>query len=373
MALEMFHPGLEGVIAGETEISCCEGEFVYRGYSVCDLAEGASFLEVAHLLLAEELPTQEQLADFRSLLWDNAVLPECVVRFVHDLPLHVGPLEMLRTGVSLLGNHDPQCGEPVNRAGVLQAIRLLACVPRLLGEWRRLRDGRPPFEPTPLLTYSGNVLAQLTGREPSAPAERAFMASLIISADFGFDPSTFAARVAASCGASLISAVTAAIAPFAEPSSGSCHAAVLDMLAAVGPLANAERWVRYRVGESLPLPGFSTDRAVAADPRATLLTRVCRRLADETGACETETLAEAVEVAAWEAARRPPTVAWPAARLYDALGIDPDLHVAANVCGRLAGWCAHIIEQTEEGDGIQPRSRYRGVERMTFEPIEFRG
>ncbi|MGE0377343.1 MAG: citrate/2-methylcitrate synthase [Planctomycetaceae bacterium] len=373
MALELFHPGLAGVIAGETDISGTTEEFVYRGYPVRDLVDGASFLEVAHLLLTEELPSQEQLADFRSLLWEDAALPDFVVQFVQDLPLHVGPLDMLQTGISLLGNCDPQLGDPNHRSGVSQAIRLLARVPLLLGEWRRLRDGRAAVEPTPVLSYSGNVLFQLSGCEPSRAAERAFAASLIVSADYGFDPSTFVARVAASAGANVMSAVTAAVTPLVHGATAGRYSAVLELLAAVGTCANAERWVKYRVGESLPLPGFSFDNEPGVDPRAALLKHYCRELAEESGAGEREDLAAAVETSAWEAARRSPTLEWPAARLYEAVGIDRDLHTAAFVCGRLAGWCAHAIEQTECAEAIQPRSRYRGAERLHFEPLILRG
>lgn len=373
MTLELFHPGLAGVIAGETEISGTEGEFVYRGYPVRDLVDGASFLEAAYLLLAEELPTQEQLADFRSLLWEDAVLPPAAVQFVQDLPLHVGPLAMLQTGVSLLGNCDLQVNDSMDRAGVSQAIRLMAQVPLLLGEWRRVRSGQPRIEPSPILSYAGNVLFQLTGCEPTRDAERAFAAALIISADFGFDPATFVARVAASTGASVMSAVTAAVSSLAHPAAARRYSDVLEALAAVGTRDQARRWVMYRVGESLPLPGFAADRDGEADPRVGLLTRCCRELAAGSGAGDRERLAEVVEAAVWESAQRVPLFEWPAARLFDAVGIERDLHAAAFVCGRLVGWCAHAIEQSEGGEAIHPRSRYRGAEHQVFEPLVLRG
>lgn len=373
MDLLLYHPGLEGIIAGETNISCIEGEFVYRGFPVSDLVDGASFLEVAHLLLTEELPTQEQLADFRSLLWEEAVLPEVVQRFLDDLPLHVGPMAMLRSGVSLLGNCDPQLGEPVLQAGVSQSIRLMARVPLLLGEWRRLRDGSAAIDPMALFSYSGHLLFQLTGCEPTTQAERAFRAALILAADFAFNPPTYAARLAASTGADLPSAVTAAISPLVSEGAARRYTTVLDVLDAVGDPANAERWVRYRTGESLPLPGFEEPGEAAGDPRAALLEPYCRELARETGRHRDDAIAEAVEHAMWAAARRTPTLEWVAARLFDRLGIDRDLHLAAFACGRLVGWCAHVIEQTESEESIRPRSRYRGAEGQVFEPLLLRG
>ncbi len=373
MALELFHPGLEGVIAGETNLSCVEGEFLYRGYPICELAEEARFLEVAHLLLTEELPTQEQLADFRSLLWEDACLPDVAVSFLHDLPLHVGPLEMLRSGVSLLGNCDPQLGDPILEAGLSQATRLLAQVPLLLGEWRRLRDGLPSIEPNPAWTYAGHLLAQITGREPTPLAERVFEASLILMADNAFTPSTFAARLAVSAGADAISAVTAAVAALAGPELADRFSSVLDVLSAVRNSEDAPRWVKYRVGESLPLPGFGHEGEKDADPRAALLERYCDDLAEETEGHQTEQIADAIERAVWEAAGRSPTLEWPAARLYAGLGIDRDLHAPTFVCSRLVGWCAHVIEQAESEEKIRPRSRYRGAEQQVFEPLAVRG
>ena len=373
MSLELYHPGLEGVIAGETNISCVEGDVLYRAYSVAELASGASFLEVAHLLLTEELPFQEQLADFRSLLWDDAELPDSVSRFVRDLPLHVSAVDMLRTGVSLLGNDDTQQGESIPEAGLAQATRLLGRVPMLLGAWRRQRDGLPVIEPSPMHSYAGNLLLQLTGAEPTSIAERALTAALILSADNALTPSSFATRIAASMGADLISAVTAALGTCGGPQFSQRYVAIQQALSTVGSPEAAERWVRYRLGESLPLPGFGPSRETGGDPRSALLSRWCSELAEETDCRSVEETADAIEWAVWDMSGRSPMLTWPTARLFDALGVDRELHVPLFLCSRLVGWCAHAIEQAEEGEGIRPRSRYRGAERIEFEPLELRG
>ncbi len=373
MSLEMYHPGLDGVIAGETNISCVEGEMLYRGFSVMELAEEASYLEVAHLLLTEELPTQEQLADFRSLLWDDAVLPEPVRRFVHDLPLHVSAVEMLRTGVSLLGNYEPQQDDCLLETGVSQSIRLMSHVPLLLGEWARQRDGLPAVEPSPVLTYPGNLLLLLTGEEPAPEAELALTAALILHADDALTTSSFAARVATSNGASLVSSVTAAIGTCAGPQFSEQYSPVQQVLATVGSRDEAERWVRYRVGESLPIPGFGPPGEIHFDPRAALLGRRCTEFANTAEGQHLEEIADAIEWSVREQTSRTPTLIWPTARLFDAIGVDRDLHPLLFLCGRLPGWCAHIIEQAEEGDVIRPRSRYRGAERGYFEPLMNRG
>ena len=373
MTLELYHPGLEGVIAGETNISCVEGDVLYRGYAVADLANGASFLEVAHLLLTEELPSQEQLADFRSLIWDDAELPESVVRLVRDLPLHVSAIDMLRTAVSSLGNNDSQQGEPIAEAGQAQVTRLLGRAPLLLGEWRRQRDGLASIDPSPLHSYSGNLLLQLTGREPTSLEERALTAALILNADNALTPSSFAARIAASMGADLISAITAALGTCAGSQFSQRYVSILQALSSVGSRDEAERWVKYRIGESLPLPGFGPAQDTWVDPRAAMLTKISSELSEATGHQSIEEVAEAIEWAVWDKTGRSPLLTWPTARLFDALGVDRELHVPLFLCARLVGWCAHAIEQAEEGEGIRPRSRYRGAERIVFEPIELRG
>lgn len=373
MAVELYHPGLHGVIAGETEITSTDGDLLYRGFSVHDLVDGARFLEVAHLLLCEELPSREQLADFRSLLIEEAVLPEPVERFVRDLPLHVGAMDMLRTGASILGNFDPQRIDAARQAGIAQAMRLMARVPQLIGLWMRVRDGGEVWESTPTLTYAGNLFACITGREPSDVEERSLEAALILSADHGFTSPTFAARVVASAGGDLYSAVTSAMGTLIGTRPSVRHVDVLRVLQQVRSAESAPAWVRQRVLRSLPIPGFRPTAYPVIDPRAALLERQCSELAESCGRLDQEEIADAIEQAVWEELQRPPALEWPAARLYSYLGLDADLHLPVFVCGRLVGWCAHFLEEAENEQRIRPRARYRGARDCEFEPLFLRG
>ena len=373
MAVELFHPGLHGVIAGETEISSTEGDLLYRGYSIHDLVDGARFLEVAHLLLCEELPSREQLADFRSLLIEEATLPEPVDRFVRELPLHVGSLEMLRSGISLLGHFDLQANDSVSVGGVAQAMRLLARLPLLIGSWMRTRDGKEPWEPVPTQSFAGNLFSCVTGREASDVEERSLEASLIASAEHGFTTPTFAARVVASAGGDLYSAVTAALGALISAEPAMRHANVLQVFDAVAEPDQAQKWVTSRVQQGLPIAGFRASMYPVIDPRAALMERQCSELAELYGQMPREELADAIERAVWEELQRPPALEWPVARLYAYLGLDADLHLPVFVCSRVVGWCAHILEEATNEQQIRPRSRYRGAAQCHFEPLFLRG
>lgn len=373
MAVELFHPGLHGVIAGETEISSTDGDLLYRGYSISDLVDGARFLEVVHLLLCEDLPSREQLADFRCLMIEEATLPEPVARFVRELPLHVSAMDMLRSAVSFLGNLDPQLDDSTPEAGVAQALRLMSRIPLLIGLWMRVRDGQPEWECAPTLSYAGNLLACVTGSEPQELQERSLEAALILSAEHGFTTPTFAARVVSSDGGDLYSAVTAAVGALVGPEPTGRHARVLQVFDEVKSADEAEEWVSRRLKRSLPIPGFRPATYTVVDPRATLMERQCAELAEAAQDTEREEIADAIERAVWEELQRPPSLEWPAARLYSYLGLEPDLHLPLFVCGRMAGWAAHILEEAANEQQVRPRSRYRGADHCEFEPLFLRG
>ncbi len=373
MALEIYHPGLDGVIAGETNISSTDGEFLYRGYAIHDLADGACFLEVAHLLLFEELPTQEELADFRSVLVEEAELPDVIERLLADLPLHVPLIDVLRTGVSLLGHLDPQVQDSAGESGLAQSMRILARLPLLVAAWMRVRDREATLPVCPSMGYAGNLLRVLQGQDPSENEEQGLEVALILSSEHGFDTSTFAARVAASTRTDVYAAITAALGAMGGPENSRGFGDILQVLSAVRSPGDAPRWVAQRLRKGLPLPGFESVSGAGPDPRCSLLERTCSELAESCGQVEREDVADAIERAMWEETRRPPQFNWPLARLFDYLGLESDLHLPVFLCGRLAGWCAHILEQIECEEVFRPRARYRGVDRRPFEPLFIRG
>jgi citrate synthase len=192
MSLELFHPGLRGVVAGETEVSRLDGGLQYRGYCIHDLVEQSSFVEVAYLLIHEELPTHELLADFRSILVEEARLPPQIGWLFEQVPLHTSPIDGLRTAVSLLAHFDPQPDDDPVESAAAKATRLLSRIPMLLSLWHRQRSGLPLLEMDDALGHAANLLYLLTGQSPSVLHEHALEAALIVAAEQEFNPSTYA-------------------------------------------------------------------------------------------------------------------------------------------------------------------------------------
>ncbi len=366
MALELFYPGLRGVIAGETNISSLDHGLIYRGYCIHDLAEEANFLEVCYLLLHEELPTEEELADFRSILIEEAELPEPVVSMLDQLPLHVTPLEALRTGVSLLAHFDPQTNDGPLQGGVGQAVRLLARVPMLISAWYHNRHSSPAPTPVTHLGYAGNLYYLITGKEPSVLLERALDAALIVCAEHEFNPSTYAARMVGSTGGDLYAAVTAALGVLAGSRHGGGDDRVLDLLESVQSPEQATDMVREAVREGRLLPGFGHPVYKECDPRAAILETHCSELATACGFEHLEEIADAIERAVWEECQRPANLDWSLSRLLKYLGLPRDLYLTIFAAARVAGWSAHVMEQADTDQVIRPRARYRGVEERAF-------
>jgi len=372
MTQELYHPGLNGVIAGETEICKLDPKSLqYRGYCVHDLAERASYLEVAHLLLFEELPDEEQFADFVSVLFEEQELPAAVMSLYEQIPVHNTTLEVLRTGIGLLSLYDPQPGETLLQSGHSQTIRLMARVPMLIAAWHRLGQGLPVLTPRVELSYMANIFYLLTGRSPSALYERALEVAFIVAAEHEFNPSSYVARIVGSVRGNQYSPVMAALDTFLGTRHIGGDDRPLDLLNEVGEPERAEEWLAALPADS-EIPGFGHPVYREYDPRAAILEVECERLAKACGRTDLEQLADAVERAVWQARRLPPNIDWSLARLFTYLEFDRDLFRPLFAAARLVGWSAHAFEQCESGETIRPRARYRGAEDCEFESMRCR-
>lgn len=369
-----YYPGLEGVIAGETQIATVEGGLTYRGYPIEELADHASFLEVAYLLLHGELPNHEFLADFQSLITEASEIPQPVLDLLASLPLHVGSMDALRTAVSAISHFDQQLDDNTRTGSLAKATRLLAQIPMLIAARHRLLNGLPLAVPNPELSYAGNLLSLITGKTPSAEEERAMDVSLILYAEHEFNASTFTARVVTSTQSDLYSAVTGAIGALKGPLHGGANERVMEVLEEVESPANAEDWIRTALAEKRRIMGFGHRVYKTGDPRARILKSYCQKLSEShAGGNELEAIADTMEQIVGEEKGLPPNLDWPSARLYHYLGLDVELYTPLFVASRITGWCAHIIEQAENNRLIRPRSHYTGPECREFVPLAQRG
>ena len=373
MSGEQYFPGLEGVIAGETAVSTIEGGLRYRGYSIEQLADDASFLEVAYLLLYGGLPTQAELADFQTIVADSAEVPQPVLDLIAEIPLHVSAMDVLRTGISAVSVFDQQVGEDGRDANIAKARRLLGQIPVLIAARHRLSQGLKLVEPEPELSFSANLLQMLTGKQPSELHERAMDISLILYAEHEFNASTFTARVVTSTGSDLYSAITAAVGALKGPLHGGANERVMEVLQEVGEPQHAEKWVRTALKEKRRIMGFGHRVYKTGDPRAVVLANHCKQLAAERDDFDLEEIADTIEQVVRTEKKLSPNLDWPSARLYHYLGLDVPLYTPLFVASRVVGWTAHVIEQSENNRLIRPRSRYIGPEPREFVPLSKRG
>jgi 2-methylcitrate synthase/citrate synthase II len=372
-ASEIYSPGLEGVIAGETAVSTVTGGLRYRGYPVTELCEHATFEEVAHLLLYGELPTPSQLAAFNARVAAAMKLPPLVSDVLARTPQGAIPMDVLRTAVSLLAGYDPDVDDSSRAANLRKAERLLGQIPVAIAEHYRAGKKLPPVAPRPDLGHAGNMLYLLGGKAASPEDVKAFDVSLILYAEHEFNASTFTARVIVSTEADLHAAVVGAIGALKGRLHGGANEKVMDMLLATGGPDKAEAWLRAALARKDKIMGFGHRVYKTGDVRARVLKDYARAAGERAGTQQWEKTAEIIEEVLGKEKNLFPNLDWPAGRLYHALGLDVPLYTPFFVASRITGWCAHVIEQTGHNRIMRPRGRYTGPDERHVDPIEKRG
>jgi citrate synthase len=371
-ASEIYSPGLEGVIAGETAISTVTGGLSYRGYAVPELAEKTTFDEVAHLLLHGELPTERQLADFQKRVAAGRRLPEPLRDLFKGLPRWTEPMDALRSAVSVLAHFDQDATDASHDANLRKAERLLAQIPLAIADHYRISKGLQPVAARPDLGHAANFLYMLRGSEPAPGAVRALDVSLILYAEHEFNASTFTARVVTSTESDLHSAVVAAIGALKGRLHGGANERVMEILEQAGGPETAEKWVREALARKDRIMGFGHRVYKAGDVRAGVLKAYARKAAEAAGDLRWEETAEVIERVLAEEKHLHPNLDWPAGRLYHALGLDKALYTPMFVMARVAGWSAHADEQAGHNRLIRPRARYTGPAPRPVKPLDER-
>jgi citrate synthase len=372
-APEIYSPGLEGVIAGQTAISTVEGGLRYRGYPVGELAEKASFDEVAYLLLHGELPTARQLADFQKRVAVARRLPEPLRDLLRALPRWTPPMDALRSAVSILAHFDQDAPDNSADANLRKAERLLAQIPVAIADHYRFSKGLQAVPARPDLSDAANFLYMLRGTEPSPADTRALDVSLILYAEHEFNASTFTARVVCSTEADLHSAIVAAIGALKGRLHGGANEKVMEILQEAGGPDTAAAWVQGALARKERIMGFGHRVYKTGDVRARILKDHARRAAAATGETKWEATAEIIEEIMEREKHLLPNLDWPAGRLYHTLGLEVPLYTPIFVMARVTGWSAHVLEQLNANRLIRPRARYTGPDVRPVKPLAERG
>lgn len=373
-----YSPGLEGVIAGESALcQVDEGEagLRYRGYAIGDLAEWSSFEEVAYLLLFGHLPTRKELEAFSELLVRDQALPEPVRRFVESVRLGMHPMDVLRSGMSLLGLYDPDAQDGSHEANLRKSVRLLSQIPRLIADSHQIMAGKQPTRPDRFGSFAEHLLRLVAGPkqgEAGAAMAQALNASLILYAEHEFNASTFSARVTASTLTDLHGAVTAAVATLKGPLHGGANEAVASMLLDIGSPKRAESWLRDALAQKRRVMGFGHRVLRQGDARSTIMQNHAERLSHLCGDNSWYQMASTIHRIMLAEKGLHPNLDFYTAVAYLLMGIPRELSTSLFVCSRITGWCAHIMEQQEHNRLIRPRALYTGPAPRTYEPLDRR-
>jgi 2-methylcitrate synthase len=355
--------GLAGIVAADSAICTVgiEGRGLsYRGYSIEDLAAHSSFEEVAWLLLRGELPSPRELAEYRRKLRALRELPGELARILGGIPRGDSLMGLLRTGVSLLGNLEPE-GKDSDPLGL--AERLLAVLPTIL----LLREGREPAGEEE--TLAGYFLHSLHGRPAPESHRRCLDVSLILYAEHEFNASTFAARIITSTLSDVHSAVAGAIGALAGPLHGGANEEAMRLIEAYPDPAQAERGVRARLERKEKIMGFGHRIYTVSDPRSPVIWDWARRLAQSEEQKRLFAVAEAIERVMWQEKKLFPNLDFYSALAYRSCGIPTELYTPLFVLARTSGWMAHIIGQRADNKLIRPISRYTGPEPRMYVPL----
>jgi citrate synthase len=368
--------GLEGVVAGESEICYIDGYagvLSYRGYNIHTLASEATFEEVIWLLWKGSLPKKAELESLKAELFSNYGLPAQVVNFL-KANLKSAPMDVLRTAVSMLSLDNPAEAKDMSpEANQRKAGKLMAQTSMIVAGFGRLRTGQELVAPDKSLSFAGNFLYCLTGKKPDSVMEHVFDVALILHADHELNASTFAARVTAATLSDIYSCATSGIGALKGPLHGGANEEVIKMLLEVGTADKAIERVGEMLAKKIKIPGFGHRVYRTEDPRATHLRKMSEDLGKSTGHEDLYLMSSRVEEMVKGEKKLNPNVDFYSASTYYSLGIPVDLFTPVFAVSRMSGWTAHVLEQYHNNRLIRPRAEYKGnADGMQWVPLEKR-
>ncbi|MFN2541848.1 MAG: citrate/2-methylcitrate synthase [Chthoniobacterales bacterium] len=357
-----YSPGLAGVIAGETKICWVDPNagLMYRGYDIHDMGDKATFEEVAYLLLNGELPNAKQLREFTEQIAGQREVPEQVSQMLRLLPGKTHPMDMLRTGVSMLGGFDKELNDHSHDANIRKSVRLIARVMTLITDSYRIARGEEPLPEKPELTQAGNFFYKLNGKTPETWQTRAMDTIFNLYADHEFNASTFAARVTASTLADIYAAVTSACGTLKGPLHGGANEESMRMLEEINTPDRAEAWLKKKFETKAKIMGFGHRVYKKGDSRVPVMREIGRDLGKRTGKENWIPICEKLEEVMDREKHLCANVDLYAAPVFWMLGFASELNTPLFAASRVAGWCAHVTEQHDNNRLIRPRSLYTG-------------
>ncbi|MEY3903489.1 MAG: hypothetical protein RL189_2795 [Pseudomonadota bacterium] len=369
--------GMDDLVVDTTSISWVNGQqgrLYYRGFRVEDLAEKASFEEVAYLLLCGHLPNQRQLNSFSWKLRQLSHTPEKTIRILQELPRHTAPLAALQTALAALGCTDPgpKYSEEETLLGL--AMRVIAQTPIILAAFYRLHQGSPILSARDDLSHAENFLYMLHGQVPSKKASRAMEIALILQMDHGFNSSTFTARAVASTLTNMYAATSAAVGALSGPLHGGASEQVVEMLAEIEEWGDTDSYLDHLFASGGKVMGMGHRVYKQTDPRAVVFEQLLKELtANEDNPKDIKILAHVARRAREHFAERDRPIHvnvdfWSGA-VYRRLGIQPILFPAIFAAARIVGWCSHIIELRQNNRLYRPLSSYTGPIDLSFTPL----
>ncbi|TBH17449.1 citrate synthase/methylcitrate synthase [Thermus thermamylovorans] len=371
--------GLEGVLFTESRMCFIDGEagkLYYYGIPIQELAERSTFEETTFLLLHGRLPNRDELESFQKDLARRRVLPDHLLDCFHHYPTSAHPMSFLRTAVSQLGMLDPTEGDISQEALYEKGLDLIAKFATIVAANKRLREGKEPLPPREDLSHAANFLYMASGVEPSKEQERLMDAALILHAEHGFNASTFTAIAAFSTETDLYSAITAAVASLKGPRHGGANEAVMRMIEEIGTPERAREWVQEKLAKKERIMGMGHRVYKAFDPRAGVLERLARRVAEAHGHSREYRILKIVEEEAGRVLNPRgiyPNVDFYSGVVYSDLGFGLEFFTPIFAVARISGWVGHLLEyQALDNRLLRPDARYIGELDAPYVPLEAR-
>ncbi len=386
----VLNTGLRGVVIADTricEVDGANGRLIYRGYKVQDLAENATYEEVVFLLLYEKLPDNAELEEFKRRLLAERPLPPAVIEVLKNCPKDALPMDILQAAVPLLAHHDPDKKDQSMEAVLRMSIRLIAKFATIIAAWDRIRNGKEPVAPSADLDHAANFLYMLSGKIPDKDMGRFMDKALVLHAEHSFNASTFAAREVASTRAHIYASIAAAVGSLSGDLHGGANTRVMEMLFKIGSVDKVKDYVKQEFDAGRVIFGLGHAVYDTDDPRAHIVASMSKVLEERSGKTKWYEISANLEKTGKEEFKKLKgkdifvNVDFYSGSLYNSLGIPVDLFTPVFAISRIAGWCAHVVEEQFAGAAPKPTlyrpesdyiGDYCGPDVCEFTPIDER-